>query len=82
MMYEEGLGNGDPETHIGQIHEALLRNVRFLSAIGLHTQGMTVEESKRMFLEKAFVKTKAPPNNKRSAARSTPRTSTTRSANS
>ena len=55
MMYEEGLGAGDPETHIGQIQEALLRNVRFLSAIGLHTQGMTVDESKRMFLEKAFV---------------------------
>ena len=55
MMHEEGLGAGDPETHIGQIQEALLRNVRFLSAIGLHTQGMTVDESKRMFLEKAFV---------------------------
>ncbi len=54
MMYEEGLGDGDPETHIGQIQEALLRNVRFLSAIGLHTQGMTVDESKRMFREQAF----------------------------
>jgi hypothetical protein len=54
MMYEVGLGEGDAETHIGQIEEALLRNVRFLSAIGLHTQGMTVEESKRMFIEKAY----------------------------
>jgi len=54
MMYEVGLGEGDAETHIGQIEEALLRNVRFLSAIGLHTQGMTVEESKRMFVEKAY----------------------------
>ncbi|HEX3601339.1 MAG TPA: DUF885 domain-containing protein [Lacipirellulaceae bacterium] len=54
MVYEEGLGNNDPETHIAQLHEALLRNVRFLSAIGLHTQGMTVEESKRLFIEKAF----------------------------
>jgi hypothetical protein len=54
MMYEVGLGEGDPETHIGQIEEALLRNVRFLSAIGLHTQGMTVDVSKRMFIEKAY----------------------------
>jgi hypothetical protein len=54
MMYEEGLGDGSAETHIGQIEEALLRNVRFLSAIGLHTQGMTVDESKRMFMEKAY----------------------------
>jgi uncharacterized protein (DUF885 family) len=33
---------------------ALLRNARFLSAIGLHTRGMTVEESKQLFMEEAF----------------------------
>jgi hypothetical protein len=54
MMWEEGLGNGDPETHIGQITEALLRDVRFLSAIGLHTQGMTLAQSEKMFRESAF----------------------------
>jgi len=54
MMWDMGLGNGDPETHIGQITNALLRNVRFLSAIGLHTKGMTVEESEKMFREEAF----------------------------
>lgn len=51
MMYDEGLGNNDPETHIGQLLEALLRNVRFVSAIGLHTGGMTVAESEKMFVE-------------------------------
>jgi uncharacterized protein (DUF885 family) len=54
MMWEVGLGNGDPETHIGQLSNALLRDVRFLSAIGLHTHGMTVAESERMFREQAF----------------------------
>jgi uncharacterized protein (DUF885 family) len=54
LMYEAGLGAGDPEMHIGQLEEALLRNVRFVCAIGLHTRGMTLEESKRMFREKAF----------------------------
>ena len=54
MMYDAGLGAGDPEMHIGQLQEALLRNVRFLSAIGMHTKGMTVEESKKMFLEQGF----------------------------
>ena len=54
MMYEAGLGAGDPEMHIGQIQEALLRNVRFLSAIGMHTKGMTVEESKKMFMEQGL----------------------------
>jgi uncharacterized protein (DUF885 family) len=54
MMWEMDFGNGDPETHIGQLSNALLRNVRFLSAIGLHTHGMTVEESEKMFRESAF----------------------------
>jgi len=54
MMWDAGLGNGDPEQHVGQLTEALLRDVRFLSSIGLHTEGMTVEESERMFLERAF----------------------------
>ena len=43
-----------PETRIGQLSNALLRNVRFLSAIGLHTQGMTVEESRKMFIEEGY----------------------------
>ncbi|MCI0332422.1 MAG: DUF885 domain-containing protein [Planctomycetes bacterium] len=54
MMYDAGLGAGDPEMHLAQLKGALVRNVRFLSAIGLHTQGMTIEESKRMFRELAF----------------------------
>ena len=54
MMWDMGLGDGSPETHIGQLTNALLRNARFLSAIGLHTKGMTVEESERLFREEAF----------------------------
>jgi hypothetical protein len=54
MMWESGLGNGDPETHIGQLSNALLRDVRYLSAIGLHTQGMTVAQSEKLFRESAF----------------------------
>src|SRR2546422_8172624 len=38
----------------GQLLEALLRNVRFLSAIGLHTGGMTVAESEKMFREQGY----------------------------
>ena len=39
MMWDAGLGAGDPEVHIGQLSNALLRNCRFLSAIGMHTGG-------------------------------------------
>jgi uncharacterized protein (DUF885 family) len=54
MMFDMGLGRADPETHVGQLSNALLRNVRFLSAIGLHTRGMTVAESETMFREQAY----------------------------
>jgi hypothetical protein len=54
MMVDAGLGGGDPEYRIGQILNALLRNVRYMSAIGLHAEGMTIEESQQMFLDKAF----------------------------
>ena len=43
-----------PNTTSPKSTKRLLRNVRFISAIGLHTHGMTVEESKRIFIEKAF----------------------------
>jgi hypothetical protein len=58
MMYDAGLGDGTPRERaaykIGQLSEALLRNVRFLCAIGLHTQGMTVEACETMFREQGF----------------------------
>ena len=67
-MYEMGLGRGDPEKHIGQLSDALLRNVRFLSAIGLHTKGMTVAQSEKMFREQAY---QDPGNARQQAARGT-----------
>ena len=54
MMWEAGLGNGDPEVRIGMLGNALKRNARFLSAIGLHTKGMTLEQSRRLFLDEGF----------------------------
>ncbi len=54
MMWDAGLQKDDPEAHIGQLKEALLRDVRYLSALGLHTGGMTVQQSEQMFREKAF----------------------------
>ena len=54
MVWDAGLGANDPETHVGQLMEALLRNVRFLSAIGLHSGRMSVAESEKMFRESAF----------------------------
>jgi uncharacterized protein (DUF885 family) len=55
MMWDAGLRAGNPEAHIGQIVGALKRDARYLSAIGLHTQGMTVVESEKLFLDGALL---------------------------
>jgi hypothetical protein len=68
MMFDAGLNGATPETHIGQLSEALLRDVRFISAIGLHTGGMTVAQSEQMFKDKAF---QDPGNASQQAARGT-----------
>ena len=67
MMADEGL-DYDPEMKIGQLLNALLRNVRFVSSLGLHTGKLTVEESEKLFLEKAF---NDPGNARQQAARGT-----------
>ncbi len=54
LMIEAGLRGGDAETRIGQISNALLRDARFLSTIGLHTQGWSVEDSKQFFMREGF----------------------------
>jgi hypothetical protein len=54
LMWESGLGEGAPEVHIGQLVGALLRNVRFVCAIGMHTRGMSVDECQTLFREQAF----------------------------
>ena len=55
MMLEAGLGGGSPEARVGQLAKALLRNARFLSAIGLHTRDMSVEEAGKLFMEAAYL---------------------------
>ena len=54
-MQEAGLGEGQPLLKVGQILDALMRDVRFLSSIGLHVEGMSVETSQRMFAELAYL---------------------------
>ncbi|MBV9697638.1 MAG: DUF885 domain-containing protein [Gammaproteobacteria bacterium] len=54
LMWEEGLGEGDAEQHVGQLVNALERDVRFLSSLGLHSGTMSVADSERMFRTQAF----------------------------
>lgn len=50
MMIEEGFGRDRPESHMGQLSDALLRNCRFVASIGIHTKGMTLAQAERRFI--------------------------------
>jgi Bacterial protein of unknown function (DUF885) len=54
MMLEAGYSD-DPRLHLGQRLDALLRDCRFLAAIGLHCRGMTVPEAVRLFEANGFL---------------------------
>ena len=54
MMWEAGVNGGTPSTHIGQLSNALLRDCRYLSAIGLHARGMTQDQSRRLFVDECY----------------------------
>lgn len=68
LMIEHGIAANEPELHIGQLLNALLRNVRYMCAIGLHTKDMTVAQCEQMFKEQAF---QDPGNARQQAARGT-----------
>jgi uncharacterized protein (DUF885 family) len=53
MMLEAGAST-DPRHAIGQLSYALLRDVRYLSAIGLHAGTMKLRESIDLFETQAF----------------------------
>ena len=55
MMIEEGFHSDDPLYELAQIQDALLRNCRFVCSFRMHTEGMTVEQATRFFMDNAFV---------------------------
>lgn len=54
MMRVLGVGDGSDETMIGQLSNALLRDCRYLSAIGMHTGTMTQAQSYDMFQKQCY----------------------------
>jgi uncharacterized protein (DUF885 family) len=55
MILDAGYAEGDPALKLGQLSNALLRNCRFIAAIGLHTKGMTVEQAEELFKKQCFI---------------------------
>ena len=54
LMVEDGFSRGDPALSVAQVSNALVRDVRYLCAIGMHGADMTVTQCEAMFREQAF----------------------------
>lgn len=55
MMLEQGYGTNDYKTEVGMLLEALIRCCRFVVSIGIHCEGMTLEEAKDFFIKNAYM---------------------------
>jgi Bacterial protein of unknown function (DUF885) len=55
MVVDEGYGGGDPKIRLAQLSEALVRDCRYVVGIKLHTQGMTVEQGAKVFVDQCFM---------------------------
>ncbi len=53
LVIEQGLGRENHAAEVAEIHDALLRDCRLLASIGLHTQGMTIEQATQLFQREA-----------------------------
>ena len=55
LAVEAGLGAPGHDAEVAQIHDALLRDCRLLSSIGLHTGGWTVERATELLMREAHL---------------------------
>jgi uncharacterized protein (DUF885 family) len=55
LAIEQGLAEGRPLLHLAQLQDALLRACRFRAAVGLHCEGMSVDEATRLFEQRAYM---------------------------
>ena len=54
MMVDQGFGGDDARVRLAQLQEALLRDCRYVVGVKLHTEGWSVEQGARLFVERAF----------------------------
>jgi uncharacterized protein (DUF885 family) len=55
LAVEQGLAEERPLLQLAQLQDALVRACRFRAAVGLHCEGMPLDEATRMFEERAFM---------------------------
>jgi uncharacterized protein (DUF885 family) len=54
MVLDEGFHQSDPRYRLAQLQDALLRDVRFIVGIRMHTQGMTIAQAEDFFEHEAY----------------------------
>jgi uncharacterized protein (DUF885 family) len=54
MVIDEGFHADDPRYRLAQLQDALLRDVRFIVGIRMHTQGMTVAQAEELFMKEGY----------------------------
>ena len=54
MVIDEGFHADDPRYRLAQIQDALLRDVRFIVGIRMHTKGMTLAEAEEFFVKEGY----------------------------
>ena len=54
MVLDEGFHADDPRYRLAQIQDALLRDVRFIAGIKMHTKGMTVAQAEELFVKDGY----------------------------
>ncbi len=77
-MLDEGFHAGEPKYRLAQLQDALLRDVRFIVGIKMHTQGMTVDEATKLFETAGASAASGGRSRRRSAAPAIRSTATTR----
>ncbi|RTL34919.1 MAG: DUF885 domain-containing protein [Candidatus Melainabacteria bacterium] len=54
MLLDEGFNKGDKKLKLVQLHDALLRNCRYIVGIKMHTRGMSLQDGVKFFVEEGY----------------------------
>ncbi len=54
MLLDEGFNKGDKKLKLVQLHDALLRNCRYIVGLKMHTRGMSLQDGVKFFVEQGY----------------------------
>jgi uncharacterized protein (DUF885 family) len=54
MLLDQGFGKGDKKLKLVQLHDALLRNCRYIVGLKMHTRGMSMQDGIKFFMEQGY----------------------------